>query len=183
MEIENLPEEIQKLEDDNGTLLKKKVKKSKDPSAPKKVLTDGQKKALIAMNDARTKKMEEKLKIKYLKILEREQAVALSKSQPKTRPKAQPKVEPEYESDLSSSSSGSGSSSSSEEVQIISRPRRIKTATKPKKKKKIIVMEESSSESEPEVVYKSRSMKSQQNRRSLIQQHNENQTQKNFFCN
>jgi len=163
--MQNLPEEIQQSEEDNGTLLKKKVKKVKDPNQTKKVLTDGQKKALTAMNKARTKKAEEKLKLKYMQIMEKQQ-----KENPIKIPEPEPEPEPESES----------SDSSSEEVQVITRKKKKKT-------KKIIVMEESSSESEsepePEIVYKSRPMKSQQNRRSLIQQHNEKQTKKNFFCN
>jgi len=164
--MQNLQEEIQQPEEDNGTLLKKKVKKVKDPNQTKKVLTDGQKKALTAMNKARTKKAEEKLKLKYMEIMEKQQ-----KETPIKIPEPEPEPEPESESD-----------SSSEEVQVITRKKKKKT-------KKIIVMEESSSESEsepepePEIVYKSRPMKSQQNRRSLIQQHNEKQTKKNFFCN
>ena len=182
--MENLPEEITPPEEDNGTLLKKKVtpastgaprrgEKVKDPNRPKKVLTDGQKKALTAMNDARTKKAEEKLKLKYMKIMEKEQ---------KLKPQIViPTPEPESESE--------SSESSSEEVQVITKPKRIKTKEPKKKKKtkKIIVMEESSSESEsepePEIVYQQRPMKSQQNRRSIIQQHNEKQISKNFFCN
>ena len=179
--MENLPEEITQPDEDNGSLLKKKVKKVKDPNQPKKVLTEGQKKALIAMNDARTKKAEEKLKLKYMKIMEKEQA----KKPPPPPPAASSLagMQPDTDSDTSESSE------SSEEIQVITKPKRIKTATKPKKKKtkKIIVMEDSSSESEsesePEIIYQSRPMKSQQNRRSLIQQHNEKQTQKNFFCN
>lgn len=175
--MENLPEEIQQPDEDNGSLLKKKVKKIKDPTQPKKVLTEGQKKALTAMNNARIKKADEKLKLKYMKIMEKEQKAGM---QPVKIPEPEP--EPELESD---------SSSSSEEVQVITKPKRIKTKEPKKKKKtkKIIVMDDSSSESdsesepEPEIIYQSRPMKSQQNRRSLIQQHNEKQTQKNFFCN
>ena len=79
--------------------------------------------------------------------------------------------------------------SSEEEVTII---KKSKTEKPKKKKKKIIVIESDSDESEyetsepeypPTPTYKSRDMKSQQNRRSVIQQHNEKQTQKNFFCN
>jgi len=182
--MENLPEEITQPDEDNGSLLKKKTKKIKDPTQPKKVLTEGQKKALIAMNDARTKKAEEKLKLKYMKIMEKEQKakpIVIPVVIPAASSLAGMQPEPAPESD--------SSSSSSEEIQVITKPKRIKTATKPKKKKtkKIIVMEESSSESEsesePEIIYQSRPMKSQQNRRSLIQQHNEKQTQKNFFCN
>jgi len=181
--MENLPEEIQQPDEDNGSLLKKKTKKIKDPTQPKKVLTEGQKKALTAMNDARIKKAEEKLKLKYMKIIEKEQ---------KANPVAKPVVIP---TPAASSLAGmqpdpeSDSSSSSEEVQVITKPKRIKNKEPKKKKKtkKIIVMQDSSSESEsesePEIIYQSRPMKSQQNRRSLIQQHNEKQTQKNFFCN
>jgi hypothetical protein len=181
--MQNLPEEIQQPDEDNGTLLKKKVtpastgaprrgEKVKDPNEPKKILTEGQKKALTAMNDARTKKAEEKLKLKYMKIMEKEQ---------KAKPIKIPEPEPEPESE--------SSESSSEEVQVITKPKRIKTKEPKKKKKtkKIIVMEESSSESESEpeqeIVYQQRPMKSQQNRRSIIQQHNEKQISKNFFCN
>jgi hypothetical protein len=159
------PEEIQQPDEDNGSLLKKKVKKVKDPNQPKKVLTDGQKKALTAMNDARTRKAE------------------------KEQLKAPPKVDSESES----------SESSSEEIEIITKPPtrtrapllgeggKRKKEPKPKKKtKKIIVIQESSSESEsesePEHQAQPRQMKSQQNRRSIIQQHNEKQTSKNFFC-
>ena len=48
---------------DDGSLLKKKVKKpKKDPDAPKKILTEGQKRALTLMNEARTKKKRRKIK-------------------------------------------------------------------------------------------------------------------------
>ncbi len=169
--MEILPEEITQQSEDNDSLLKKK--KVKDPNKPKKILTDGQKKALSAMNEARTKKAEEKLKLKYMKLIEKEQL--------KTPPQPKAPVEqhqPEPES----------SESSSEEVQIINKPTRVKTIKpKNKKKKKIIVMEasssESESESEPEIIYQQRPMKSQQNRRSIIQQHNEKQITRNFFCN
>ena len=155
--------------EDEGTLLKKKTKK--DPNAPKKQLTEGQKKALTLMNDARTKKKEEKLKKEYEKIMEREQ------SQPKPQQQPQQTQQEEYEE------------SSEEEVTII---KKSKTEKPKKKKKKIIVIESDSDDSEyetnepeypPTPTYKSRDMKSQQNRRSVIQQHNEKQTQKNFFCN
>jgi hypothetical protein len=178
------PEEIQQPDEDNGSLLKKKVKKIKDPTQPKKVLTDGQKKALTAMNDARTKKAEEKLKLKYMKIMEKEQKANPAASSLGLQPVVQPVVIPSVPIHETSSES-----SSSEEVQVITKPKRIKTKEPKKKKKtkKIIVMEgsssESDSESEPEIIYQQRPMKSQQNRRSLIQQHNEKQTQKNFFCN
>jgi hypothetical protein len=178
--MQNLPEEIQQPDEDNGSLLKKKVKKVKDPNQPKKVLSEGQKKALTAMNDARIKKAEEKLKLKYMKIMEKEQ-----KAKPAVHPDVRPVVIPADPMHETSSES----SSSSEEVQVITKPKRIKTKEPKKKKKtkKIIVMEDSSSESEsesePEIIYQSRPMKSQQNRRSIIQQHNEKQIQKNFFCN
>lgn len=163
-EIENPIKEIESHEDD-GSLLKKKTKKVKDPNAPKKILTEGQKRALTLMNDARTKKKEEKLKNEYEKIMEKEK---LKQSQ--------------LIEDIQSSSS--------EEEVIVKKSKtknNVSTVIK-KKKKKIIVIEESSDESseeeeEPEIIYKSREMKSQQNRRSIIQQHNEKQSQKNFFCN
>lgn len=196
--MENLPEEITQPEDENGSLLKKKTptrtrapheggKKVNDPNKPKKVLTDGQKKALVAMNDARTKKAEEKLKLKYMKIMEKEQ-----KAQQQVPVKI-PNHAPVFTSKASDQVGSESSESSSEEVQIITKPTRIKELKQKTKKKtkKIIVIEESSSESEsepepepePEIIYKSRPMKSQQNRRSIIQQHNEKQINKNFFCN
>jgi hypothetical protein len=181
--MEILPEEITQQPEDNGSLLKKK--KVKDPNQPKKVLTEGQKKALSAMNDARTKKAEEKLKLKYMKIMEKEQ-----KAKPVVIPAASSLVgrQPAPQLEINTESS----ESSSEEVQVITKPTRVKTVKSKKtnkKKKKIIVMDASSSESEsesepePEIIYQQRPMKSQQNRRSIIQQHNEKQITRNFFCN
>jgi hypothetical protein len=175
--MKNHSEEITQPEEENGSLLKKKTKKINDPNKAKKVLSDGQKKALVAMNDARTKKAEEKLKLKYMKIMEKEQKAQQAQQQVP--------VPPNHDSE--------SSESSSEEVQMITKPTRIKEPKQKTKKKtkKIIVIEESSSDSEsepepdpePEIIYKSRHMKSQQNRRSIIQQHNEKQINKNFFCN
>ena len=182
--MQTLPEEIQQPEEENGSLLKKKTKKVNDPNKPKKVLTDGQKKALVAMNDARTKKAEEKLKLKYMKIMEKEQ-----KAKPPAIVHPMPESESEASVKLTQNTESESSESSSEEIQIITKPTRTKTKEPKKKKKtkKIIVMEQSSSESEsepePEPIYTSRTMKSQQNRRSIIQQYNEKQIQKNFFCN
>lgn len=160
---ENLKEEIQEPIEENDSLLKTKSKKVK------KELTEGQKKALNAMNDARTKKKEEKLKQQYLKIMEKEKSIVEAPI-PSVKKEVKKKMKPIVE-DVESESSD-------EEIII----------KKKKKKKKVIVIEESDEsedEEEEEVNYKpkSREMKTQQNRRSLIQQHNQKQTEKNFFCN
>jgi len=199
--MENLSKEITQPSlgtntDADGPLTKKKIKKGTVPEAPKRVLSEGQLKALNAMNSARTKKKEDKLKIQYNKIMERDSEVAKAKL-----------VDESIQDSSSDSSSGS-----STEYEIITKPKRStasikkpvppKTKSPPqligaphkggKKKTKIIIRQESSSESElepevesepDEIIYKPRPMKTQQNRRSLIQQHNEKQITRNFFCN
>jgi len=196
--MENLSKEItQVCSDADGPLTKKKIKKGTVPEVPKRVLSEGQLKALTAMNSARTKKKEDKLKIQYNKIMERDSEVAKAKL-----------VDKPIQESSSESSSGS-----STEYEIITKPKRSTASikkpvpsikTKPKKRTKIIIRQESSSESEPacssrarqpyevepesesepdEIIYKPRPMKTQQNRRSLIQQHNEKQISRNFFCN
>jgi len=165
--MENPVEEITNLTEESDSLLKKK--KVKDPNKPKKVLSEGQQRALTAMNDARTKKAEEKLKLKYMKIMEKEQT---------TKKKLAP---------IETSSESENSTESEPEIKVVTKVKKTKEPKQKKKsKKKVIIIEqseESDSESEPEIIYKQRDMKTQQNRRSLIQQHNEKQTTKNFFCN
>jgi len=170
MEILSKENENEIGQEDNDSLLKIK----------KKPRTNGQLKALTAMNDARTKKAEAKLKIKYEKIIAKENiasAKALTKV-PKT--KTQPQPPSDTESDVSASSS------SSEEIQIIHKPKRCKEKKPKKKTKKIIIMESSSSESEEEEEeihhHPTRQMRTQQNRKTVIQQHNQKQISKDFFC-
>jgi hypothetical protein len=182
MEILSKENENEIGQEDNDSLLKIK----------KKPRTNGQLKALTAMNDARTKKAEAKLKIKYEKIIAKENiasAKALTKvPKTKTQPPAssvatrQPQPHPpsDTESDVSASSS------SSEEIQIIHKPKRCKEKKPKKKTKKIIIMESSSSESEEEEEeihhHPTRQMRTQQNRKTVIQQHNQKQISKDFFC-
>lgn len=203
MEILSKENEIELEDDIEIPLLKKKLPPQqlqgrpvggKDPNRIKKVLTDGQLKALTAMNDARTKKAEEKLKVKYNKLIEKENAKNVllptqprAPSSPRGKEKENTKksklaiiVDSDSDTPLSSSSS-----SSSEEIQIIHKPKRGKDKKK-KKKKKIIIMESSSSsssESEEEIHHHpTRQMRTQQNRKTVIQQHNQKQISKDFFC-
>jgi hypothetical protein len=179
MEILSKENEIELEDDIEIPLLKKKEKK--DPNRIKKVLTDGQLKALTAMNDARTKKAEEKLKVKYNKLIEKENAknVLLKEKEKENTKKGKSAIIVDSDSDTSLSSS------SSEEIQIIHKTKRIKDKKK-KKKKKIIIMESSSSsssESEEEIHHHpTRQMRTQQNRKTVIQQHNQKQISKDFFC-
>jgi hypothetical protein len=178
MEILSKENEIELEDDIEIPLLKKKLKK--DPNRIKKVLTDGQLKALTAMNDARTKKAEEKLKVKYNKLIEKENAKNVLLKENTKKSKLAIIVDSDSDTPLSSSSS-----SSSEEIQIIHKPKRGKDKKK-KKKKKIIIMESSSSsssESEEEIHHHpTRQMRTQQNRKTVIQQHNQKQISKDFFC-
>lgn len=188
MEILSKENEIELEDDIEIPLLKKKQKK--DPNRIKKVLTDGQLKALTAMNDARTKKAEEKLKVKYNKLIEKENAKnVLLPTQPRAPSSPRGKEKENTKKGKSaiivdSDSDTSLSSSSSEEIQIIHKTKRIKDKKK-KKKKKIIIMESSSesSESEEEIHHHpTRQMRTQQNRKTVIQQHNQKQISKDFFC-
>tara|TARA_R110000868_G_scaffold280827_2_gene541184 strand:+ start:149 stop:745 length:597 start_codon:yes stop_codon:yes gene_type:complete len=80
--------------------------------------------------------------------------------------------------------------SESEEEEIIykKKPKPVPVEVKkPKKKRTVIVYEESSDDEESKEVeedyhFPPRELKSQQNRKSQIQQHNERQVTKNFFC-
>jgi hypothetical protein len=201
MEILSKENEIELEDDIEIPLLKKKlppqqlqgrpVGGKKDPNRIKKVLTDGQLKALTAMNDARTKKAEEKLKVKYNKLIEKENAKnVLLPTQPRAPSSPRGKEKENTKKGKSaiivdSDSDTSLSSSSSEEIQIIHKTKRIKDKKK-KKKKKIIIMESSSSsssESEEEIHHHpTRQMRTQQNRKTVIQQHNQKQISKDFFC-
>lgn len=190
MEILSKENEIELEDDIEIPLLKKKlppqqlqggpVGGKKDPNRIKKVLTDGQLKALTAMNDARTKKAEEKLKVKYNKLIEKENAKNVLLKENTKKSKLAIIVDSDSDTPLSSSSS-----SSSEEIQIIHKTKRLPDKKK-KKKKKIIIMESSSSsssESEEEIHHHpTRQMRTQQNRKTVIQQHNQKQISKDFFC-